>query len=124
MLVINSLKELAFDSQKPIYTLVKFLIDALKLTGYGLNLNGCIQCEREINGRTYFDYNNGGFYCEECFNGFGREINSFTLKQLIKIEKSEELEEEPVKPLKLIDFYLTNKAEENINSLKELLKII
>ena len=124
LLVVNTLKELAYNSDKIVYNLVKFLIDALKVTGYALNLNGCVDCGNIIEGRTYFDYNNGGFYCEECFKGYGREINFSTLKELKMVEKGESLDYEPVKPLKLLDYYLSNKTEENIVSLKELLKII
>ena len=123
-LVVNTLKELAYDSDKTVYSLVKFLIDALKVTGYALNLNGCVGCGENIEGRTYFDYNNGGFYCEECFNGYGREINSSTLKELKMIDRGDSLNYEPTKPLKLLDYYLSNKTEENIASLKELIKII
>jgi DNA repair protein RecO (recombination protein O) len=123
-LVVNTLKELAYNNDKTIYSLVKFLIDALRVTGYALNLGGCVDCGKNVEGRTYFDYNNGGFYCEECFNGYGREINSSTLKELKMIDKGEDLDCEPIRPLRLLDYYLSNKTDEKIASLKELIKII
>lgn len=122
--IIDSLKELSYSDLDASFSLARFLIFALKHTGYALNFSGCACCGGKISGRTYFDYNNGGFYCEECFNGVGREINPLTLRELIKIESGEPLEEKPIKSLRLIDYYLVNKTEENLSSLKELLKII
>ncbi|MBQ7339330.1 MAG: DNA repair protein RecO [Clostridia bacterium] len=122
--IIDCLKELSYGDSDATYTLAKFLIFALRHTGYALNFSGCSCCGNDIKGRTYFDYNSGGFYCEECFNGVGREINPATLAELKKIENGEALEDKPIKSLRLIDYYLVNKTEENLSSLKELLRII
>ena len=124
MLTIKTLKELCYADEEPIALLCRFLIFALSYSGYALNLKACSCCGGEIKGKTYIDYNNGGFYCEECFEGQGREINPSTLDGLIKISKGESLEEKPIKPLKLLDYYLSTKAEENLNSLKELIRIL
>lgn len=121
--IIDCLKELSYGDLDASFVLARFLIFALKHTGYALNFSGCACCGSEISGRTYFDYNNGGFYCEKCFNGVGREINPLTLQELMKIERGEKISEKPIKALRLIDYYLVNKTEENLSSLKELLKI-
>lgn len=123
-LSIKTLKELCYTDKDSVYLLCAFLLNALSLSGYALNLNGCVCCEKTIKGKTFFDYNSGGFFCEECFEGQGREINPSTLSMLCKIASNEEVEEKPVKPLRLLDYYISNKAEENIVSLKELIKII
>ncbi len=123
-LSIQTLKDLAYTDENAVYVLSKFLLFALSLSGYALNLDNCAICGEKIKGRTFFDYNGGCFYCEECFEGQGREINPSTLVGLIKIFKGESLEEVPVKPLKLLDYYISTKAEENLVSLKELLKIV
>ncbi len=124
MLAIQSLKELCYSDKDTIYILCRFLLFALSHSGYALNLNGCVCCGKEIKGKTFFDYNSGGFFCEECFEGQGREINPSTLLGLSRIERGQELEDKPVKPLRLLDYYVSNKAEENLASLKELLKIV
>ena len=124
MLTIKTLKELCYLDEEPLYLLCSFLIYALSCSGYALNLSACALCGCNIKGKTFFDYISGGFYFEECFDVHGREINPDTFTMLCKISKGEKVEEKPVKPLRLLDFYITYKGEENIVSLKELLKII
>lgn len=124
ILSIETLKELSYSDKEPLYLLCRFLIYALSYSGYALNLKNCAICGEEIKGKTFFDYNSGGFYCEDCFDGKGREIIFSTFLGLSSIEKGEEVIEKPVKPLRLLDYYISSKTEENIVSLKELLKIV
>lgn len=122
---IESLKELAYGDKTPRFILCRFLLSALRISGYALNLDGCVSCGRSPeNGRFFFDPFSGGFLCENCFNGDGREINVATFFALLKIEKGELVtEEETVFALRLLDFYIKNKTEEKLNSLQELLKL-
>ena len=124
ILTLDTLKKLAYGDEEPKSLLVKFLIQALKLTGYSLNLSGCYKCGCEIDGKIYFDCYSGGFSCDECFEQDGREINYSTYLALRQAEKGEELlEDGSILALRLLDFYLINKTQEKLNSLKELLKI-
>ena len=124
VLSIETLKELCYSNKDEIELLCRFLIFALSLSGYAINFSGCACCGGEIKGKTYFDIDGGCFYSEECFEGRGREINFTTYQELKKIVIGEELTDKPIKPLRLLDYYITNKTEENLSSLKELLKII
>ena len=124
ILTLDTLKKLAYGDEEPKSLLVKFLIQALKLTGYSINLSGCYKCGCEIEGKIYFDCYSGGFSCDECFEQDGREINYSTYLALRQAEKGEELlEDGSILALRLLDFYLINKTQEKLNSLKELLKI-
>ncbi len=124
MLAINSLKQLAYGDELPQSVLVKFLLSALKETGYSLNLGGCFKCGNDINGRIFFVSAYGGFECENCYEKDDREINLSTYQGLVSASKGEELEkEQAVKCLRLINFYLNNKTEESLKSLIELLKL-
>ena len=121
---IEGLKELAYGESSPHYTLCRFLLAALTITGYAINTDGCFNCGKEIETRVFFDAFSGGFLCGNCFNGEGREINSatyFALKN-IAAEKAA-TDEETLFALRLLDFYIKNKTEEKLNSLQELLKI-
>lgn len=121
---IDALKEIAYGANSPRKAVSAFLLGALKITGYALNTGGCFSCGKSVQDRVFFDPFSGGFLCADCFNGEGREINFATFEALKKTEKGEStLEEENVFALRLLDFYIRNKAEEKLNSLEELLKM-
>ncbi len=120
----EGLKDLAYGGDESLSAGAKFFVKALSLVGYALNLNGCVCCGDEIDGRTYFEYNSGGFFCDDCYDGKGREINNLTYRALRKAERGETLSsDEGAFALRLIDYYLTNKPEIKIKSLKELLSL-
>jgi recombinational DNA repair protein (RecF pathway) len=105
--------------------LIRYLAKALKESGYSLHVDGRCECGNEIEGRTFFDYRSGAFFCEKCFDGVGREINNKTLKALIKVMAGEAEEyQNKVKVIKLLDYYIENRVEESLSSLKELIKIL
>ena len=120
---IQALKEIAYGDN-PRLSLCNFLINSLSLSGYALKLDGCFKCLCELDGRVFFDYDFGGFYCEECKTLTAKEINCQTYLSLNAIANGEMVsEDECVKPLRLLDYYITQKVEENIKSLKELNKL-
>lgn len=122
--VISVLKNIAYGERDPKEELVLFLKDALAESGYAIDTSGCKDCGRQQVERVFFDYSTGAFLCEDCFTGIGREISAVTFGAFIKIQKKLSLNQvEMVKSLRLLDFYLENKAEVNLNSLKELIKI-
>ena len=123
-LAINALKNIAYGDN-PISSLVAFIVSALKEIGYRLSLGDCLGCGSNIVGRTFFDYRTGSFWCEKCFEGTGREINNITYQALYLSErgKLQDNHEGAIKALKLLDYYVSNRAEETLTSLKELVKI-
>ncbi len=123
-LVATALKNISYgDDYKG--ALVGYLISAVKEIGYALETHGCYNCMRESSDRMFFDFEQGAFYCDRCFNGEGREINPETFYALRKAENRERLSDgESLKALRLLDYYLCNKTDENLNSLKELLKML
>ena len=121
---IESLKQIAYSENSPRRSLCVFLLSALTTAGDALSTGDCFICGKEMKGRVFFDAFSGGFLCEDCFNGEGREINYATYCALKKIEdKRETTEEENVFALRLLDFYVKTKTEETLNSLQELLKM-
>lgn len=121
---IESLKQIAYGNVSPRRALSEFFISALKTVGYALNTDGCFTCGKSLNGRVFFDAFSGGFLCEDCFNGEGREINYATYFALKKTKNNQETtEEENMLVLRLLDFYIKTKTEETLNSVRELLKL-
>lgn len=119
----GALKTIAYDDENPRSALVKFLLRALKISGYALNLSGCADCGKIPDGRIFFDWARGAFFCENCFDGVGREINLSTYLALKKAEEGKPLyKDDATRGLRLLEYYLALKSEENLNSLKELLK--
>ena len=123
-LTVDALKKIAYTDAHFIDYLVEFLLKALACSGYAINLKGCFGCGCELTDKVYFDYRTGGFYCEDCFNGQGREVlleTYFVLKNAIEGNTSEE--KSVVKGLKLIEYFLENRVDVTLEPLKELLKI-
>jgi DNA repair protein RecO (recombination protein O) len=123
LLAVNALGDIAYGDD-PFVSLVEYLIEALRSAGYALKLDGCFKCGNDIDGRTFFDYRSGAFYGEDCFDGTGREIHNGTFKALARAECGEMMsgDEFSGKALKLLDYYIKNRAEEKLNSLEELIK--
>ena len=121
--MIEALKNIAYGSADAKAYLAEFLTAALEENGYALKTDGC-PCENVEVNRAFFDYRRGAFFCEECFDGVGREITVTTYNAFIKIGRGERLDgDEGEKCIKLLDYYLEKKAEERLKSLKELIKI-
>ena len=123
LLTLNALKEISYNPNY-LSALVRFLLSALENSGFRLTTENCFVCKKEIGARVFFDYRRGAFLCEDCFDEVGREIHHLTLKalQLAKENKLEDTNEFTKKALKLLDYYISNRLEENLNSLKELIK--
>ena len=125
MLLVSALKDMAYGAVNAAARLAGFLVSALKISGYGLNLSGCAACGKELSGRIFFDYGSGGFCCENCASGGEREINFSTYEQLKAAEEFGATDNDSaLKPLRLLEFYLSVKPEVNLKSLKELLKLL
>lgn len=119
----EALKELAYGEKPPKEVLASFLLSALSVSGYGIAETNCLKCGEEINRRAFFDYEAGGFFCENC-NESGREINLSTLKAIKKIKNGEPTEDiYVIAALRLLNYYIKNKTEENLNSLSEIFKL-
>lgn len=124
VLTVDTLKKLAYDDEAAKSITVKFLLGALVQAGYGLNMEGCLRCGCEPEGRVFFEYGSGGFSCEKCRSEYCREINAITYKALKKAVNGDILDAtEADFALRLFDFYITNRTEEKLNSLKELVKL-
>ena len=124
VLTAEFLKNLAYGNRPAEPLLLNFLIGALRLSGYGINAGCCYKCGALPEDRVYFDHASGGFLCEGCKEDRGREIRLSTFYALKRAAEGEELEEkDALPPLKLIDHYITLKADETLKSLKELIKM-
>jgi len=124
LFAVNALKKLSYSENSPIFALTEFLCNALVDSGYALNVKTCHGCGCELSGRVFFDYRSGGFYCQDCFDGNGREVLLETFYALNSAVNGKQVtDEQGVKGLKLLEYYLAKKTDENIKSLKELINL-
>ena len=122
-LTVELFKRLAYGENTPRAHLCAYLLQSLKNVGYAINTGGCLICGKEISERVRFDADAGGFYCNGCTN-LGREINLSTYLALKKAENDEKItEEEGTFGLRLMNYYITLKTDEKLNSLTELLNL-
>lgn len=120
----NTLSQIAYGKEGAKQSLLKYLLKGISLSGYGINLNGCIKCGKVDLQKPYFDGNRGGFLCEDCFDSEGREISSVTLNALRLANDDRKLSLEQADfGLRLINYYLSFVTEERFSSLKELIKL-
>lgn len=121
---VNALKLIAYGGEPPRSVLVGFLLESLKTVGYALDLKGCFKCGKELDGRVFFDFTTGGFFCEECRENGARKINLSTYDALCAVENGQTIPDDMAfRALRLLDYYLVNKTEESLTNLKELLKL-
>ena len=118
VLLIETLKQLAYGEKENYSVLTKFFIHSLALTGYGITISKkCYSCGKEIENKPYFDYITGAFYCDEDRGEYAREINYSTFCALNKALVSDLEKSEGYYSLKLIDFYLDKKLDCKLMSL-------
>ncbi len=124
LIVVETLKKLAYENIEPLVVLTEYLLKALKNVGYSLNLNGCCKCNKEIEGRTFFVPLSGGFSCENCKEEGDIQINPSTFMALSDIVSVGDTDKEnAVRCLKLINYYIVNKTEERLKTLEALIKL-
>ena len=120
-ITIDALKEIAFSNENPKKVLSLFLLNALSIVGYGLTVKECNCNEKE---KVYFHYSNGTFYCEKCKPIGAREINSLTFSTLKNLLLKEESSLDGIDmALRLLEYYISNKCEVTVKSLKELISL-
>jgi len=77
----------------PINVLNYFLKNLTSALGYDTNLNGCINCNAKDN-LVSFDFEDGGFICNKCFNESRYEkLPSLFLKSIYEFMKNDEFKE-------------------------------
>lgn len=121
LVATKALKKLAYESADARSVLAAFLLSGLSISGYALDLGGCFSCKKHIEGKAYFDVSSGGFLCEDCFSGLGREVRSSTLRALINVSENKD-DENADKALRLLDYYMKYKTDVDLKPLKELIK--
>lgn len=109
--------------------LVRFLLFALRISGYGINAENCVLCGAKLSGadKLKFDMDSGSFTCAECGNGSGASRVTYNV---IRKMQGKSFEEDFItrngekRALRLIREYLSYKLNLSFKSLSEYIRLI
>jgi len=93
LLTLNVLKSLSFEQleKSDLYKiLIKFFLEALKFSGYKLNLEKCVNCNAILSDNLFFLPDSGGFTCNLCRHGVktsALNYNTFRLVNITDLQK-------------------------------------
>lgn len=79
--VINFFRDIKkIDSNYIEDFLNSFLLEILKISGYGIDIDSCSCCGNIISEKAYFDIDNSSFFCEKCNSGCDNyELNRYCI---------------------------------------------
>jgi len=68
MLLVNSLKGVAYDRAEPTVALIKFIIETLNISGFGFELSRCGECGKDVSVEKHVSlvYDGSGVLCAAC----------------------------------------------------------
>ncbi len=109
--------------------LIKFLVAALRLSGYGLTADSCPECGKSLVGadRMRFDMDTGSFTCAECGNGAGASRVTYNVLRKTDGKSYEEdfiTADGEKRALRLLREYYAYKLGCAFNSLSEYIRLI
>ena len=125
---VEALRAMCEEEALPV--LLSFFMKALELSGYMLDLSACAGCGAVLRGTTFFDVNDGCFYCADCGRGAG--VRAGTLAALRRCagepaaEESAAQEERQAgerRALKLLYAYFCAKTESRVRAVEEFLRL-
>ncbi len=122
---VNALREMCEGDEAE--ALIGFLLHALALSGYALDLSACAVCGAPLSGRTYFDLARGSFTCGECAVGSG--VSASTLEILKKCtgtpcDDSLICADGKKRTLKLLYAYFRSKTDEKVKAFADYIAML
>ena len=107
--------------------LIRFLIKALELSGYMLDIGVCSECGAALCDRTYFDLSRGCFTCGNCAVGAG--VSPSTLEVLKKCsaqpyEENRITQDGKKRALKLLRAYFRAKTDDRAEALSNYIDML
>jgi DNA repair protein RecO (recombination protein O) len=122
---VECLKNLSLTDDDPAESLLTFALQAVRESGYPIDLDGCGLCGSDVTDTPYFDFEFGFFTCKACSQG--ERASRSTYEVLRKCEgldyQEDKTEGGRKRALRLIKAYLTQKTEEEYPCFGEFLRL-
>lgn len=109
------------------FALIKFLANALALSGYGFSAGSCAECGKDLAGeqKLRFVMDSGAFTCWDCGTGFGVSGSTYAVLRAAEGRPCGELTDDGKKrALRLLREYYALKTDNRCTSLSEYLRLI
>lgn len=123
---VKTLSEICTGGES--FALIRFLLFALKISGYGINTGKCAVCGKELNSpKIKFDMESGSFLCEECGGGTYASLTTYNVMRRAQGESynSEHISADGEKrALRLLREYMSYKLGLPSKSLSEYLRLL
>lgn len=93
LLLLNSLKLVAYEKVSSINVFIKFMIEAMSVLGFSFVFDKCACCDNKINENNVgFSYDYNGLLCPKCMSNFEylelNKVEYLILKNLSQVEIS------------------------------------
>lgn len=114
--LLNALKLMVYDNVDGVLVLIKFMLNTLNESGYGLNFKACGVCGMPVAGDIVLSSATNEFCCVSCSGGYGKQISkkSFNLLKIInetgydKLSTIKEKNDDLLNALKVVTYDLEN----------------
>ena len=122
VLAVTALKELCEGSGAG--TLVRFLLEALRLAGYPVRAENCPFCGSPLSGRMRFDMEGGAFCCETCARGAPASESTYLAIRAAQRGTAAESADGNKRALRLLAAYFYYQTDGELNALKEYIAML
>lgn len=106
---------------------VKYIFEVIKHHGFGFSVKSCVKCGEKLAGSVAFDFDKGGFVCENCGGNEKTSllktlqfISDMDIESLSKIKFTKQQE---IDMLKLLEEHFRASAGKGSGNLREIVKI-
>lgn len=137
ILLLKSLKLLAYDKCEPLAVVNKFIIDALKFSGYKVNFDKCCKCQNKDIIRPFFSFAKGSVLCMPCssreasYEVIELSRGEYAILKLLGGSKIDDMsrykfqsKENLLSCLKLLINFFEQKVDIKVKAIDELFKMI
>ena len=129
LLILKTLTSLNFSDDLSEKFLVYFIINAVKISGYKLTFDKCVNCKNKLSDKVFFSADSGGFTCGLCRNGLPVSMPIYNTLRLISITDYEKLSslklnrEDLKESLKILNYFFNHCTGVSISVLSQYLKL-